>query len=112
MLTYSGVPLEMELRLVSVDGDEQQIKAANHEISKLATLQSVTIQLPAARAGEIKVLAHQITAEGNSRPLSVLAELDSETLAQQANLQETGGRVVLQLDDRAGQLSLTLLEKP
>jgi hypothetical protein len=111
MLTYSGAPIEMEMCLISADGDEQHIKAASHEISGLATLQSVTVHLPAAWSDEIKVLAHQITPEGNSRPLPVLAELDSETLSRQVNLMETGGRVVLQLDDRAGQLTLMLLEK-
>lgn len=110
-LTYNGAPIEMEMHLVSADGDLRQIRAASHEISELAALQSVTVHLPAARAGEIKVLTYQVTPEGNSHPLPVLAELDSETLSRQVNLMETGGRVVLQLDDRAGQLTLTLLEK-
>jgi amino acid permease len=111
MLTYSGAPLATDLRLVSTKGDQQQIRAARLEIPELATLQSITVHLPLARAAEIKVLGHQISLEGNSLALPVRAKLDSGALAQQANLMEIGGQVVLQLDGQASQLTLTLLEK-
>ena len=112
-LTYSGAPIEAGMRLVFAggDGDERQIRAASHDIPGLTTLQSATIQLPVTRADEIKVLAHQITPEGNSLALPVTAELEAGGSTRQANLMETGGQAVLRLDDQTSQLRLTLREK-
>jgi hypothetical protein len=77
----------------------------------LATLQSATIPLPVTRANEIKMLAHQITPEGNSLALPVTAELDAHGSARQVNLMGTGGQVTLPLDNQASQLTLTLGKK-
>jgi amino acid permease len=109
-LTYSGAPLEVGVRLVFADGEvgEQQVKAANYAIPELTPLRSATIQLPARRANEIKVLAYQITLEGNSLALPVTAELDTDGSTRQVHLLETGGQVALQLDHRVSRLTLTL----
>lgn len=108
-LSYSGLPLEAKVCLV-FDGNppgEQFLKAASHEISGSAPLQAAVIQLPAAQANEIKVLAHQITPEGNSLALPVTAELEAGGSLRQVNLMETGGQVTLPFDPQAGQLTLT-----
>lgn len=112
-LTYSGLPFETEMQLVFAgDGaGGQQIRAANHQISKLARLQSATIQLPALQADEIKVLAHQITPEGNALALPVTTKLDAGGSTRQVNLLETGGQVALPLADQTGQLTLTLFQE-
>jgi hypothetical protein len=112
-LTYSGQPVETEMRLTFAGNDtsEQQIKAASHNIANLKTLQSATIQLPATRANEIKVLAQQITPEGNALALPVTTELNTGSSTQQVSLRETGGQAVLTLEAQAGWLTLTLRKK-
>jgi hypothetical protein len=112
-LIYSGQPVETEMRLTFAGNDtsEQQIKAASHNIANLKTLQSATIQLPATRANEIKVLAQQITPEGNALALPVTTELNTGSSTQQVSLSETGGQAVLTLEAQAGWLTLTLRKK-
>jgi hypothetical protein len=112
-LIYSGQPVETEMRLTFAGNDtsEQQIKAASHNIANLKTLQSATIQLPATRANEIKVLAQQITPEGNALALPVTTELNTGSSTQQVSLRETGGQAVLTLEAQAGWLTLTLRKK-
>ncbi len=112
-LTYSGLPCETEMHLSFTDGDagERQIRAATHDISKLMALQTATIELPATRANEIKILAHQITPEGNSLALPITAELNADGSTRQVNLMETGGQAVLPLDAQTSRLTLSLREK-
>jgi hypothetical protein len=109
-LTYNSVPLEAGVRLVFAGSDTegQPIKTASHDIADLETLQSATIRLPALRANEIKVLAHQITPEGDAQPLPVTAELDTGGSTRQVQLMETGGQVTLPLDDQVIPLTLKL----
>ncbi len=113
LLTYSGQPVATGVSLAFAGNgtSEQWTELDRHDIPDLATFHSATIQLPPTKATEIKVLAHQITAEGNALALPVTATLAPSGPSYPINLKETGGQAILPLDNQANQLCLTLQEK-
>jgi uncharacterized membrane protein YhaH (DUF805 family) len=86
----------------------EHIKAAAGEITSQERFQSVTINLPATVASELKVWVHRITAEWVSQPVPAILRVRSSKDTQEFDLQTTGGQIVLPLHGKTSCVEIAL----
>lgn len=108
-VTAGGEPYAADIELIYSDGTVTH-RSANSEIANLASLQQAIVTLPAGVAPELKVWTYILSPGSTAKALPALAEIrtDAETLEIDLNL--TGGQVLLPLNNRAAQLTLTFRE--
>lgn len=99
-VTSSGKPVTTDVRLQTADG-ETNLRAAAGELGAFAIIRSATFQLSSPRARELKVWAHQITAQGNSQGLAVTLRVDAGHTQPASDLKLSNGLAVVPLDDAA-----------
>jgi hypothetical protein len=102
-ITAGGQPAAADVRLRSADG-ERQFQSAGGELPEFATLRSVTVDLPAGRARELKVWAHTISPEGMSEGTPVLLAVHDGDERRDVDLGRSGGQIVLRLKHESGRL--------
>lgn len=93
-ITADGKPSAAAVRL-EYPADEQRANAFTGAVPGFATLRSISFQLPATRARQLKVWAHQITPEGNSRGLPVLLQVDAGSAQSTTDLKLSNGLALL-----------------
>jgi len=105
-VTANGKPAAAAVQL-EYPGEVQRLNAFNGAVPAFATLRAVTFQVPAAKASQLKIWAHQITPEGNSEGLPVIVEAESGAARKQFNLKSSDGLAVLPINDTACQVRIT-----
>jgi amino acid permease len=105
-VTAGGEPYAAGIQLIFNSGTETS-KSANSEIVNFATLQQVIVTLPAGVAPELKVWTYIVSPGSTAKPLPVLAEVRMEMETVEIDLNLTGGQVLLPLNNRPAQLTLT-----
>jgi len=108
-ITAGGQPATAEVRLGYADG-ERQAQAATAEIPRFSSLRYADFQLPAGRAQELKVWAHQITLDGSSEGLPGRLEVHCGGEKKEFDLKLFGGQVVLPFNGETCRLRITLPE--
>ncbi len=108
-VTAGGQPVPAAVRLGYPDGEKRH-EAATGEVPTFSSLRYAKFQLPAIQARDLKVWAHQITAEGNSEGLPALLEVYRGHDKEDFDLKLAGGQVVLPLEGQACQLAITMPE--
>lgn len=96
-VTSGGLPMHAEIHLRDADGGRQE-KLVTTELSDLATLGSIEIDLPAGRATELKLWAHIITPEGLSERLAARVTVGDGTGEREFELGRSDGGVVVACD--------------
>jgi hypothetical protein len=81
--------------LLKYDRAEQCLQAASGDIANFTGLCSVTFQLPATPARELKIWLHQLTPEGDSEGLPARVEIQWDSQKQEIDLSSANGQVVL-----------------
>ena len=93
-ITAGGRPKIAEVRLGYAEG-EQYHKAATGEIPSLSSLRYAIFRLPTRREEELRVWAHRSNANGDSKSLPALVEVESGNKNMQFDLKLSNGRVLL-----------------
>ena len=76
----------------------------------VADLRSVTFDLPATPARELKVWAHQINPEGHSEPLPARLEVRLGAETRQWDMSQSGGEALLPLNGAGCRVQVALRE--
>jgi len=103
----SGRPVPADVCL-QYDGGAQQSTAASGEVRAFASLQSLTFQLPATAARELKVWAHAISPDGSSEMLPVCLDVQAGAQAHRIDLRSCGGQAIVPLTGTPGAVQVTL----
>ncbi len=101
-----GQPAEGEIRLMDTD-DQPPITSARTELAELATLRSISAELPAGRATELKLWAHTISADGVSDGLPVSVAVHDGDEQRDVDLGRSGGQLVLPLKHESIRVEFT-----
>jgi hypothetical protein len=92
----NGAPCAASVTLEYTDGN-RELEAAAGVIDSPAGLRRATFRLSEPRSVELKLWAHQVSPEGNSEALPLIAEVTAGGLRRRVDLGLTGGKAVLPL---------------
>lgn len=99
-----GAPLSTDIHAHGPDG-ERHMRGAEVE---LPSPTSLTVQLPATPARELKLWAHALTPEGRPAPLPAQVELDDGAEIRRLDLGRAGGLAVLPIGGAGYRVRITL----
>lgn len=100
-----GKPAVATVRLAYAES-ERVMTAASGELPDFGDLRQMEVELTSLTARDLKVWVHQITPEGQSESLPVLAEIRSGDAVRSVDLRLTGGQAVLLLSAPACYVTL------
>ena len=109
-ITVNGRPAAARVGL-GYPGHEQTFEAAVCEVATFSSLRHVALQLPAGPARELKVWAHQITLDGESRPVPALLDVSCGQETRRLDLSARGGEALVPLTSAACRLRITLADR-
>jgi hypothetical protein len=109
MLTVmsDGRPLAAEMTLSLPEG-ERTSRASAVAIPALSKLQAASVRLPAARARELKVWVHRVTADGASEAVPARVEIRRGSETEHHDLTLSGGQAVSRLTGAECSVGITL----
>ncbi len=102
----NGQPAPADVRMRYPDREER-CEAATGQIARFPSLWYMTIRPLTRQARELKVWAHQLTAEGDSESLPVLLQVQNHATSR-FDLQLSGGQAIMPMRAENYQLRLTL----
>jgi hypothetical protein len=105
-----GKPLPVDITIHYHD-NEQSLHAASGEVPHFNDLHSVSFQLPATPAKELKVWLHRLTQEGDSEGIPAHVKIKCGDQAQTVTLSPAQKQVVLPLKSRPCQVEIAI-DKP
>jgi hypothetical protein len=103
----NGAPCAASVTLEYTDGN-RELGAAAGVIDSPAGLRRATFRLPETGSVQLKLWAHQVTPQGNSEALPLIAEVTAGGQSRRVDLGLTGGKAVLPLTAR-GPVEVRLL---
>ena len=107
-ITVKGEPAGAQARLRYVDGEQTSQESAGR-VPEIAALRQAIFEVPAAQARELKVWAHQITRDRESRRLPALVDIScGGEAARQFDLQVTGEQILVPLTSGRCTVQVTL----
>jgi len=109
-ITANGQPAVADVQMSYAAGEQRRHEAAG-EVPAFAALRSVTFQLPATKARELKVWAHTVTPDGSSQSLPALVEVQCGGNAKRFDLKLSGGQAVLPITGDACELQIAFSER-
>jgi hypothetical protein len=92
--------------LLKYEKTEQRLQAAGAEIASFEALCSVTFQLPATLAKELKIWLHRLTPEGDSEGLPARVEVLWDGQKQEFELSSANGQAVLPFSGEACRIEI------
>jgi hypothetical protein len=107
--TSAGRPLVADVVLGHAGG-ERHLEAATVSLPRLSELEHAVLRMPSGAARELKVWAHQVTSDGSSEPLPVLAEIRCGEQTSRFDLALSNGQAVVPVSGGEIQVRLTFPE--
>ncbi len=108
-ITRGGEPLETEVSFAYRDR-VKTLRSSGGMVERTSELKSAVFLIPTKGTGELKVLAHTVTADGSSSPLEGILEVsgkggDGEPLRYDLKL--TGGSLLMPIDSNSCRVTFT-----
>jgi hypothetical protein len=103
-IVADGSPLNVPVRV----NDTHTVQGASGELAAFGSIQSVTLDLPATSARELKVWAHRITPEGNSEGLSASVEVLHSAKPEALTLSLVAGQITTPFTGEACEVRIVL----
>jgi hypothetical protein len=106
----AGEPLKAAAEL-EYPKDRRESHAAGGEVPEFSALRSATFHLPESPARELKVWAHRVTPDGDSRPLPAVVEVRCGDVTRRVDLSLSRGQVVLPISRGACEVRIRLADQ-
>ncbi|NJR74637.1 MAG: hypothetical protein HC773_15310 [Scytonema sp. CRU_2_7] len=105
-IAASGQPIPVQVELKYTDGKQHQTTTASETIA-LKSLQHANFHIPKTSAQELKIWTHNVTLDGESESLPILATINWASQSKQFDLKLSGGQIVVPILGNECQLQLT-----
>jgi hypothetical protein len=110
-ITSAGKPLEAEVSLTYRDG-VKTLRSSGGVVENAPELKSAAFSIPTQGTGELKVLAHTVTADGCSSPLDGILEVSGNEETRRFDLKLTNGSLLMPIRVNSYRVTFTPYKPP